>query len=166
MTPPVVELWTDGSGNTTKLPGGWAYVLRFIHPETGEITDREDSGGVEPPLATNNRMELTAVIRGLQALKVPCRVTIVTDSEYIANPFRKHYIHSWRKKRWRKADGAAVKNADLWQELVAEIDKHEVTFEWVPGHAGHTLNERCDELAGIARRQLLQTSGSKEKIAS
>lgn len=159
---PKVQLWTDGSGNTTKLPGGWAFVL--VDLATGVL--KEGSGGVQVPLATNNRMELTAVIRGLQALKCKCAVVVFTDSEYVANPFRKSWIYGWRKKNWRKADGDLVKNGDLWKDLLAEVEKHDVTWEWVEGHAGYTLNERCDELAGIARQQLMPPSEPKERIAS
>lgn len=158
---PKVQLWTDGSGNTLKHPGGWAFVL--VNLETGEL--KEDSGGVLPGRATNNRMELTAVIRGLQALRCQCQVVVFTDSEYVANPFRMAYIYTWRKKRWRKADGKMVKNGDLWKVLLAEVEKHAVTWEWVPGHAGHSLNERCDELAGIARQRIMETSEPKERIA-
>lgn len=159
-----IELWTDGSGTTAATPGGWGFVLRHIHPTTAEVTDLEGSGAAES--GTNNQMELTAVLMGLRALKRPgCKVTVFTDSEYVGNAFRQNWIDGWNRKGWRK-----VKNATLWQELIVEVWKHDVTFDWVPGHSGVILNERCDELAGNARRELVDklanTSDQGERIAS
>lgn len=135
--PPRVDLWTDGSA--WEGPGGWAYVLI-----SGDRT-KEDSGAAD--FTTNNRMELMAVIEGLAALKTRCRVTVHTDSQYVANPFRLDWISKWKAKNYRK-----IKNPDLWRVLDALVAEHEVTFEWTRGHVGTALNERCDYLAGEARR--------------
>ncbi len=134
-----VEIFTDGacSGNPGK--GGWGVVLRF-----GE-REKELSGGEKE--TTNNRMELTAAIMGLSALKEPCRVRLVTDSKYVADGITKGWAESWRKNGWRKADKKPALNTDLWERLLNLIEMHEVTIDWVKGHAGHPENERCDKLA-------------------
>ncbi len=134
-----VEIFTDGacSGNPGK--GGWGVVLRF-----GNI-EKELSGGEKE--TTNNRMELTAAIMGLSALKEPCKVRLVTDSKYVADGITKGWAESWRKNGWRKADKKPALNTDLWEKLLDLIEAHEVTIDWVKGHAGHPENERCDKLA-------------------
>ena len=141
-----VELFTDGacSGNPGK--GGWGAVLRYGQSE------RELSGGEK--ITTNNRMELTAVIMGLKALKEPCHVTLTTDSKYVSDGLSKGWARSWQKNGWRKADKKPALNPDLWEELLRLADIHDVDIVWVKGHAGHPENERCDRLAVKAYENL------------
>ncbi|WP_454884050.1 ribonuclease HI [Sphingomonas oryzagri] len=134
----LVQIFTDGACKGNPGPGGWGALLRM------GATERELSGG--EALTTNNRMELTAAIRGLQALKRPCRVLLTTDSRYVMDGLTK-WIHGWRKNGWKTADRKPVKNADLWQELLAAAAPHRVEWKWVKGHAGHDENERVDQLA-------------------
>jgi ribonuclease HI len=136
--PPDVIIATDGACKGNPGPGGWGVVLR-----TG-ARERELSGGEAE--TTNNRMELTAAIRALQALKRPCRVILSTDSRYVMDGLTK-WIHNWRRNGWRTADRKSVKNADLWQELVDAAEPHQVEWRWVKGHAGDPDNERADRLA-------------------
>ena len=133
-----VIIHTDGACSGNPGPGGWGVILKF-NGKTKELF-----GGV--PDTTNNRMELTAAIEGLRALKSPCMVEIHTDSEYLRNGITK-WIHGWRKNGWKTAEKKPVKNAELWQALGDLIAKYEVTWHWVRGHSGHDLNERADELA-------------------
>jgi ribonuclease HI len=135
---PEVIMATDGACKGNPGPGGWGVVLR-----TG-ARERELSGG--DPETTNNRMELTAAIRGLEALKRPCRVILSTDSRYVMDGVTK-WIHNWRRNGWRTADRKPVKNADLWQELVAAAARHLIEWRWVKGHDGDPDNERADRLA-------------------
>ena len=141
-----VELFTDGacSGNPGK--GGWGAVLRYGQSE------RELSGGEKS--TTNNRMELTAVIMGLKALKEPCHVTLTTDSKYVSDGLSRGWARSWQKNGWRKADKKPALNPDLWEELLRLTDIHDVDIVWVKGHAGHPENERCDRLAVKAYENL------------
>jgi ribonuclease HI len=141
---PAVELYTDGACSGNPGPGGWAYLLK--HPATGR--SREASGG--EPATTNNKMELTAVIEGLRALTRPSHVELYSDSKYVLDGL-KSWIHSWKKKGWKTASKQPVKNAELWKELDALRNQHDVHFNWVKGHAGHPENERVDELAVAAR---------------
>lgn len=134
-----VELFTDGACSGNPGPGGWGVVLRYNGHE------KELSGGEKD--TTNNRMELTAAIMGLAALKEPCEVRLVTDSKYVADGITKGWAESWRKNNWRKADKKPALNPDLWERLLDLINTHKVTIEWVKGHAGHPENERCDQLA-------------------
>ncbi len=135
---PLVAIFTDGACKGNPGPGGWGALLRMGEKE------KELSGGEAD--TTNNRMELTAAIRGLEALKRPCRVTLTTDSRYVMDGLTK-WIHGWRKNGWKTADRKPVKNADLWQELLAAAAPHRIDWKWVKGHAGHTENERVDKLA-------------------
>jgi ribonuclease HI len=146
VTPPDVELWTDGACSGNPGPGGWAAVLRC-----GERS-RELAGGEK--LTTNNRMELQAVIEGLAALDRPCRVTVHIDSTYVMHAITKRWIAGWQKRGWKTAAKTPVANRELWEELLAAMEQHDV--EWVPvkGHAGVELNERCDRLAVEACRGL------------
>ncbi len=134
-----VELFTDGACSGNPGAGGWGAILRF-----GSV-EKELSGGEKE--TTNNRMELTAVIMGLSALKEPCEVTLVTDSKYVADGITKGWAESWQKNGWRKADKKPALNTDLWEKLLELIKIHKVEINWVKGHAGHPENERCDRLA-------------------
>ena len=136
-----VDIYTDGACSGNPGPGGYGAILVFRGLE------REISGG--SPETTNNRMELMAVIAGLEALTKPCRVEIVSDSKYVTDAFNKKWIDGWLKKNWKGASGP-VKNVDLWKRLLAAAQPHELHFTWVKGHAGHPENERCDHLATTA----------------
>ena len=136
-----VEIATDGACKGNPGPGGWGAVIR------SGTREKELSGG--EPLTTNNRMELTAVIEALNALKRPCAVALSTDSRYVMDGLTK-WIHGWRKNGWKTASKQPVKNADLWQALIEATARHRITWEWVKGHAGHPDNERADRLASDA----------------
>jgi ribonuclease HI len=142
---PRVEIATDGACKGNPGPGGWGVLLRFGDRE------KELSGG--EALTTNNRMELTAAIEGLNALKRPAHVTLSTDSRYVLDGLTK-WIKAWQRNGWRTADKKPVKNADLWQALLAAAAPHRVDWVWVKGHAGHPDNERADRLASEAARAL------------
>ncbi len=146
-----VELYTDGACRGNPGPGGWGALLRF-----GEV-ERELSGA--DPATTNNRMELTAVIRGLEALKRPCRVAVTTDSEYVRKGITE-WIERWRRNGWRTADRKPVKNEDLWRRLDELNALHAVEWHWVKGHAGHVENERADRLATGAIDRLARSGAS------
>ncbi len=137
-----VLLYTDGACSGNPGPGGWGAILIY-----GEIK-KELSGGETS--TTNNRMELTAVIEGLKRLKFPCIVDIYSDSAYTVNAFQEGWVRNWEKGGWIKADKKPVLNADLWQELISLVRKHQVTFHKVKGHSDNQLNNRCDELARAA----------------
>lgn len=141
---PHVQLFTDGACSGNPGPGGWAYILR--HPASGR--EVECSGGERQ--TTNNRMELTAVIRGLGALKCRSRVELWSDSQYVLKGL-KEWLAGWKSKGWKTASKSPVKNADLWRELDAFKAEHHITFHWVRGHNEHPENERCDALAVAAR---------------
>src|SRR5262245_7066493 len=141
-----VTIFCDGGCKPNPGAGAWAAILRC-----GKI-EKELTGGESE--TTNNRMELTAVTRALEALKFPCDVTIVTDSEYLANAFRQSWIVKWKKNGWKTSTKQPVKNKELWEALDELIAKHSVTWEWTRGHAGHPENERCDELATETRMKL------------
>ena len=134
-----VDIYTDGACRGNPGRGGWGAILVY-----GSI-EKELSGGERE--TTNNRMELTAVISALQALREPCEVTLTSDSKYVIDAITKGWAVSWRAKGWRKADKSPALNVDLWEVLLALLDKHKVEFVWVHGHTGHPYNERCDALA-------------------
>ena len=134
-----VDIFTDGACSGNPGPGGWGAILRFNDIE------KELSGGERE--TTNNRMEMTAVITALSALKESCEVTLYSDSKYIIDSVTKGWAVGWRARGWKKADKSPALNADLWEKLLILLEKHKVTFEWVKGHAGHPENERCDTLA-------------------
>ena len=134
-----VDIYTDGSCRGNPDVGGWGAVLVYNGVE------KELCGGEE--MTTNNRMELTAVISALSALKEPCRVILTTDSQYVVNGIEKGWAKSWRANGWRKKDKSPALNADLWEPLLTLCETHQVQFNWVKGHAGHPENERCDKLA-------------------
>ncbi|TZG25929.1 ribonuclease HI [Sphingomonas montanisoli] len=138
---PLVEIATDGACKGNPGPGGWGALLRF------GTTEKELSGAENP--STNNRMELMAAISALEALKKPCRVKLSTDSRYVMDGLTK-WIHGWRKNGWKTADKKPVKNAELWQRLLAAAAPHRIEWLWVKGHAGHPDNERADKLASDA----------------
>jgi ribonuclease HI len=137
-----VDIYTDGACSSNPGPGGFGAVLVY------NGTEKELSGGF--PETTNNRMELTAAIEGLSALKERCDVTLYSDSRYLVDAVEKGWIYSWRKNGWKKSDKKPVLNIDLWEKLCDLLEKHEVEFKWVRGHAGHPMNERCDRLAAGA----------------
>ena len=142
-----VQLFTDGACSGNPGPGGWAAIL--IYNEF-----RKEMSGADA-MTTNNRMELSAVINGLKALKEPCRVILTTDSKYVCDAVTKGWAKSWQKRGWIKSDKKPALNSDLWQELLDLLKIHDVEFKWVKGHAGHPENERCDELAVSAYKRLL-----------
>ena len=134
-----VEIYTDGACSGNPGPGGWGAVLIYNGVE------KQLSGSEKE--TTNNRMELSAVITALKALKEPCNVALTTDSKYVCDAINKGWLNSWKKNSWKKADKKPVLNIDLWQELLPLLDKHRVEFIWVKGHNGHKYNEICDKLA-------------------
>jgi ribonuclease HI len=138
---PHVKIATDGACKGNPGPGGWGVIMRMGNRE------KELSGG--DPHTTNNRMEMLAAIRGLQALTKPCRVTLVTDSVYVKDGITK-WIHGWQRNNWRTAAKQPVKNVELWQELLEAIAPHRIEWKWVKGHAGDPDNERADTLASNA----------------
>ena len=134
-----VDIYTDGACRGNPGNGGWGAILVYAGVE------RELSGGERS--TTNNRMELTAAIEALSALKEKCEVTLYSDSKYMIDAIEKKWVYSWREKGWKKADKSPALNPDLWEKLLSLIEKHDVTFVWVKGHNGHAYNERCDTLA-------------------
>lgn len=143
-----VTLYTDGAarGNPDG-PGGYGAVLEYVD-KNGMLHTKELSQGYVK--TTNNRMELMAVITGLEALNRSCEVDVYSDSKYVVDAFNQHWIDSWLKKGWKRGKNEPVKNVDLWKRLLAVKEKHTVTFHWVKGHDGHPQNERCDKLATTA----------------
>jgi len=133
-----IQLYTDGSCLGNPGPGGYGAILVFNN------TRRELSGGYAK--TTNNRMEMLACVKGLQALTEVCEVDVTTDSQYVRKGITE-WIHNWKKRGWKTAAKAPVKNVDLWKALDAAQEKHKVTWHWVKGHSGHPENERCDDLA-------------------
>ena len=140
-----VAMFTDGACKGNPGRGGWGVVLRFGDRE------KELFGG--EAATTNNRMELMAVIQGLQALKRRCAVDVTTDSQYVKNGITQ-WIHNWKRNGWRTAAKKPVKNDDLWRELDAAVRRHDVAWHWVKGHSGHPENERADELANLGIERL------------
>jgi ribonuclease HI len=136
-----VEVFTDGACKGNPGPGGWGALLRMGRHE------KELSGS--DPATTNNRMELTAAIKALEALIEPCRVTLHTDSKYVLEGITR-WVHGWRQNGWKTAGKKPVQNAELWHELIAAVARHEVEWVWVKGHDGHPENERADALASAA----------------
>ena len=134
-----IELFTDGACSGNPGPGGWGAILRYNGHE------KELCGGEAE--TTNNRMELTAVIEGLSALKEPCEIELFTDSKYVCDAVTKRWVYSWKANGWKKADKKPALNVDLWEKLLELLDTNKVNFNWIKGHAGHPENERCDTLA-------------------
>ncbi len=134
-----VIIYTDGACSGNPGPGGWGAILSYGSAE------KELSGGERE--TTNNRMELTAVIAALSLLKEPCQVDLYSDSKYVIDSITKGWVYSWQKKGWRKADKSPALNVDLWEQLLPLLERHQVTFHWVNGHAENEKNNRCDLLA-------------------
>lgn len=143
-----VTLFTDGAARgNPEGPGGYGAVLQYVDPK-GTLHEREFSAGYKK--TTNNRMELMAVIVGLEALNKPCEVLVVSDSKYVTDAFNQHWMDSWLKNNWKTSTKKPVKNVELWQRLLKAMEPHQVTYFWVKGHDGHPENERCDKLATTA----------------
>lgn len=134
-----VEIFTDGACSGNPGPGGWGAILRYRGRE------KKISGGTAE--TTNNRMELTGVIKALQQLKEPCCVTLTSDSRYVCDAIGKGWAKKWKQNGWRKADKKPALNSDLWEILLGLLKTHDVTFKWIKGHAGYTENELCDRMA-------------------
>jgi ribonuclease HI len=145
-----VQLITDGACIGNPGPGGWACILRY-GGKTKELFGSERQ-------TTNNRMELTAAVEGLTALREPCEVEIVTDSQYVKNGITK-WVANWKRNGWRTSDKKAVLNQDLWEELDRQNARHKTVWSWTKGHADHADNNRCDELATTAARQQTSSPG-------
>lgn len=141
-----VEIFTDGACSGNPGPGGWGAILRY------NTTEKEISGG--DLNTTNNRMELTGVIKALKLLKEPCNVILCSDSKYVCDAITKGWAKNWKKNNWRKSDKKPALNSDLWEILLELLEKHYVTIKWVKGHDGHPENERCDRLAVAAVEKL------------
>lgn len=143
-----VTIYTDGAARgNPEGPGGYGTVLHYVDG-AGRLHEREYSAGYKK--TTNNRMELMAVITGVEALKRPCEVEIISDSKYVTDAFNQNWIGGWLKKNWKTSTNKPVKNVDLWKRLLKALEPHQARFTWVKGHAGHPENERCDELATSA----------------
>jgi len=140
-----VQLITDGACLGNPGPGGWAVILRY------GLQKRELVGA--EPQTTNNRMELTAAVQGLAALREPCEVEIVTDSSYLKNGITE-WLPRWKRNGWKTAGKQAVKNQDLWMQLDEQVQRHTTRWTWTKGHAGHADNNRADELATLAAREV------------
>ena len=139
-----VKLITDGACIGNPGPGGWACILRYNEHK------KEIYGS--SPKTTNNRMEITAAIEGLRAIKEPCEVQVVTDSEYLKNGIT-IWIHNWKRRNWKTTEKKPVVNQDLWQDLDEQVNRHKTTWVWTRGHASHADNNRCDALAARAARK-------------
>ena len=144
--PDVVEIHTDGACRGNPGPGGWGAILKF--------NGREKCLSGADRSTTNNRMELLAAIEGLEALKRPCKVRLVTDSQYLRNGITQ-WIANWKRNNWRTASRSPVKNSDLWERLDKAASRHDIEWKWVKGHSGHPENERADDLARAAIDGLL-----------
>ena len=142
-----VTLYTDGACSGNPGPGGWGCILEYNGHE------KELSGGEKD--TTNNRMELTGVIMGLRALKEPCVVELYSDSKYVIDALQKGWVYGWKKRGWVKSDKKPALNADLWEQLLTLIARHEMHYHWVKGHAENPKNNRCDELA-VSQWKLLK----------
>ena len=146
-----VMIFTDGAARgNPEGSGGYGAILQVVSAD-GTLHEKELSCGYKK--TTNNRMELMAAIRGLEALNKPCQVTLYSDSKYLVDAFNQRWIDNWLKKGWVKSDKKPVKNVDLWKALLKAMEPHQVSFVWVKGHDGHPENERCDVLATTAADQ-------------
>ena len=145
-----VEIWTDGACKGNPGPGGWGAIIR------SGAHEKELSGG--EALTTNNRMELLAAIRALEALKRPCQVILTTDSNYVRDGITK-WVHGWKRNGWKTADRKPVKNGELWQALLEAAGPHVIDWRWVRGHNGHPENERADKLACAGAAPFMKRAG-------
>lgn len=145
---PQVDIFADGACSGNPGPGGWGTVLKCA-----ALGIEKRLSGAEPN-TTNNRMELTAVIQGLRALKMPCDVVVTTDSRYIVDAFQKKWLVSWQRNGWKTASKQPVKNIELWKDLLEAAASHRVAWQWIRGHNGHPENELADQLAVAARLAL------------
>lgn len=143
-----VTIYTDGACSGNPGPGGWGAILCY-----GTL-EKELSGG--EPDTTNNRMELTAVIEALAKLKEPCSVALYSDSKYVIDALQKGWVYGWKKRGWIKSDKKPALNVDLWERLLPLVERHDVTYHWVKGHAQNPKNNRCDELAVAQSRSYLK----------
>lgn len=150
-----VSVFTDGACSGNPGAGGWAAILRY------KDNEKELSGGERE--TTNNRMELSAVIAALSALKEPCEVIVQSDSKYVVDSVQKGWVYSWKNRGWRKSDKKPVLNQELWEKLLELLDMHKVDFRWVKGHAGHPENERCDTLA-VEQSRRFSDSPNQESV--
>ena len=142
-----IKIYTDGACSKNPGPGGWGAVLIYK-------SHRKEISGADAQ-TTNNRMELTAVIKALECLKEKCKIELFTDSKYVCDSIKKGWAESWRNNNWKKSDKKPAINTDLWEILLNLISKHDITFNWVKGHAGNIENERCDELATSEIKKLV-----------
>lgn len=143
-----VKLFTDGAARgNPEGPGGYGAILQYTDAN-GVLHEKEMSAGYKQ--TTNNRMELLGVITGLEALKKPCEVEVISDSKYVTDAFNQNWVQNWIQNGWRTSTKKPVKNIDLWKRLILLVGRHTVTFTWVKGHDGHPENERCDRLATSA----------------
>jgi ribonuclease HI len=142
-----VKIFTDGACRGNPGPGGWGVLLKY------NSTEKELRGA--EPQTTNNRMELTAAIMALEALKRPCKITLTTDSQYVKHGITE-WLKDWKLRGWKTANKKQVKNVDLWQRLDAAVAQHDINWEWVKGHSGHLENDRVDQLANLAIDELLE----------
>ena len=137
-----VTIYSDGACSGNPGPGGWGTILVY------QGIEKEMSGGEQE--TTNNRMELLAAIIGLEQLKEPCAVTLVSDSKFLCDSISQGWVFGWEQNGWRKKDKKPALNVDLWERMLQQLRRHQVTVEWVKGHQGHPYNERCDRLAVAA----------------
>jgi ribonuclease HI len=142
-----VKIFTDGACRGNPGPGGWGVLLKY------NSTEKELRGA--EPQTTNNRMELTAAIMALEALKRPCKITLTTDSQYVKHGITE-WLKDWKLRGWKTANKKQVKNVDLWQRLDAAVAQHDINWEWVKGHSGHPENDRVDQLANLAIDEMLE----------
>ena len=154
MALPLVHIYCDGACSPNPGIGGWGSIL--VSPAHGHA--RRELSGAEPE-TTNNRMELTAALMALRALKAPCQVQLFTDSQYVRNAFQEKWLDRWQRTGWKTAAKQPVQNADLWQALLTQTQVHQVTWNWVRGHSGHVENERADAMAVAARLALAAQLG-------
>lgn len=138
-----IQIYTDGACSGNPGPGGYGAVMIY-----GDV-EKELSGGFKK--TTNNRMEILSVIKALELLKYPCKVTVYSDSKYVVDAMEKKWPQRWKKNNWKRDKKEMAKNIDLWERMLALSEKQQLTFKWVKGHAGHPLNERADQLAVLAR---------------
>lgn len=149
-----VHLYSDGACSGNPGPGGWGCIL--VHNKN----ERHLSGFEEH--TTNNRMEMMAIVKGLESLQRGCKLTIVTDSQYVKNAFTEGWLEKWQRNDWKTANRDPVKNKDLWLQLLLLCSKHQVSWKWVKGHSGHIYNEQCDELA---RAAIVRKNGIDKRIS-